>query len=83
MLRHRIRRIACHVFYLDSMGIGIVKIDIIHAGGGESHQFQMGCTGKSRFIHRNLVDDDHIRIPDPLRNLLRLCQFVKGHMSEL
>ena len=31
MLRHRIRGIACHVFYLDSMGIGIVKIDIIHA----------------------------------------------------
>lgn len=75
------------LFYFFEFAVGVsgymLGVNPFNQPGGESHQFQMGCTGKSRFIHRNLVDDDHIRIPDPLRNLLRLCQFVKGHMSEL
>ena len=82
VLGHRTGGISGYIFYQDPPGTGISKINIVHACGSQRHQLQMRGTGKSGLIHGKLVDNDHIRILDPFRNLFRLCHFIKGHMAQ-
>ena len=69
MLGHAGGGVARHIGHADAPALRVIQIHVVDAGGGDADQLQVFCLSQGSLIQHQLVGQDHIRLPDPLRAL--------------
>ncbi|MCY1553557.1 hypothetical protein D9M68_900540 [compost metagenome] len=58
------------------------QVDVVGAGGGDQHQFQLGAGGEGLGVQRDFVADRHLYPLQALDHLFRAAQRVQGQFAE-
>ena len=72
MLGNAFRRVARDVPIFNTALLQVSRVEIVDAGGGDTDEAQLFSSTYRLLIHGHLVQDDNVRITNPLRHLFRL-----------
>ena len=82
MLGYRLRGISFDIAPCDAAGIKIILVQIVCSRSCDAYQFQAGGAADSRFIYRDLIYYNDIRVCNPFRNFSGQREGVSGDSAE-
>ncbi len=83
MLYDTLGRVASDIFDSNSFGGGILKIDIVHSCGGDTDEFEIGCSIHHLSGDDYFIGDHNIGILDSGWGLFCICCLMYNYITDV